>query len=49
MNVTERSFTARVPEDLYQRLREQAEREHRSLSSVVRIALWAYLAADEKR
>lgn len=48
MNVTERSFTVRVPEDLYQRLREQAEREHRSLSSVIRVALWAYLATEVK-
>lgn len=44
MNVTERSFTVRMPDDLYQSLMEQAEKEHRSLSSMIRVALWAYLA-----
>lgn len=47
MSVTERSFTVRMPDDLYRSLIEQAEKEHRSLSSMIRVALWAYLAGGK--
>lgn len=40
-------FTVRLPEDLHKRASEQADREDRSLGSLVRLALDAYLPEEE--
>lgn len=41
----EEALTLRVPTDLYRQIRKRADLEDRSMSSLIRVAIRAYLAA----
>lgn len=44
-----KALNIKIPADLYEKLKEDAERKNISLASVVRIACSQYLEAQEKK